>query len=1082
MIARFLHLLFVVAFVVTLTGAAAAGPRQPVAAPGATSALLISSEEAVALALNDVSPAKGGFVLRHPRHRATLTTDGFAFRPLRGPGWRWQLAAASAGVEVGPVRPVRRGGAIVYPRGGLNERYLPRSGSVEQQFVLPGRLDLGGRDLVITGRVESSGSFRRTGDGWLWETKQGVVRLGDVTVFDAGGRRLPARMEVGRSWTRIVVPGPALARAAYPVTVDPEVGANDFRISDMGPGRNAFDAFDPAVAYNPASNEYLVVWTGDATAQPFGDENEFDIFGQRVDAATGAEVGANDFRISDMGPAANTSFDAQQPAVAYNPASNQYLIVWQGDDDTAPLVNNETEIFGQRLTATGAATGANDFRISDMGPDGNTSFGAAGPTVAYNSTTNEYLVVWQGDDDTAPLVNGENEIFGQRLTATGAATGANDFRISDMGPDGNTSFAARSPAVAYNATSNEYLVVWEGDDDTAPLVEGELEIFGQRLTATGAATGANDFRISDMGPDGSIDFFVRSPTVAYNATSNEYLVVWHGDDDIAPLVDNEREVFGQRLTATGAATGANDFRVSDMGPDGNPSFGTAFPAVAYSSANDEYLVVWYGNDDTPPLVANENEVFGQRLNGTTGVEAGENDVRVSQQGEPDPAAASDAAVAYNATNNEYLVVWHGDDTPPLANGETEIFGQRVDAATGAEVGANDFRISDMGPDGTFAFEARDPAVAYNATNNEYLVVWWGDDDTAPLVNGEREIFGQRLDAATGAEVGVNDFRISDMGTDGETSFAAFDPAVAHNQTNNQYVVVWRGDDGTAPLVDEEFEIFGQRLDAATGAEVGTNDFRISDMGPDGSTGFFASDPAVAYNSRSNQYLVVWHGDDQLKTLVDQEFEIFGQRLNAATGAQVGGNDFRISDMGPNGSVNFFALWPDVAYNSRSNQYLVVWAGDDNRAPLVDNEVEIFGQRLTTTGGATGGNDFRISDLGPNKNLSFAALNPAVAYNVTGNEYLVVWEGDDDTPPLVDGENEIFGQRLTATGGATGANDFRLSDLGPDGDVNFAASHPAVAHGAAGNEYLVVWHGDEDAPPLADNEFEIFGQRFTPAGS
>ncbi len=66
--------------------------------------------------------------------------------------------------------------------------------------------------------------------------------------------------------------------------------------------------------------------------------------------------------------------------------------------------------------------------------------------------------------------------------------------------------------------------------------------------------------------------------------------------------------------------------------------------------------------------------------------------------------------------------------------------------------------------------------------------------------------------------------------DGNVSFAALNPAVAYNAMNNEYLVVWSGDDDTAPLVDEEFEIFGQRIDAATGAAIGTNDFRISDMG------------------------------------------------------------------------------------------------------------------------------------------------------------------------------------------------------------------------------------------------------------
>ena len=265
--------------------------------------------------------------------------------------------------------------------------------------------------------------------------------------------------------------------------------------------------------------------------------------------------------------------------------------------------------------------------------------------------------------------------------------------------------------------------------------------------------------------------------------------------------------------------------------------------------------------------------------------------------------AFDPAIAYNSLNNEYLVVWRGDDdTAPLVDDEFEIFGQRIDAATGAEIGANDFRISDMGPDGDANFGASVPAIAYNSQNNEYLVVWHGDDDTAPLVDGEFEIFGQRIDAATGAQIGANDFRLSDMGPDGNVTFEAFDPAIAYNSQNNEYLVVWRGDDDTAPLVNNEFEIFGQRLNAATGAPIGANDFRLSDMGPDGDAFFEAFEPAIAYNGLDNEYLVVWAGDDNTPPLVDDEFEIFGQRIDADTGAQTGANDFRLSDTGPDGDV------------------------------------------------------------------------------------------------------------------------------------------------------------------------------------
>ena len=459
--------------------------------------------------MNDLQAAADGYRLRHPRHLATFTPDGLQFTPRHGgPAWAWELTAVMAGnaplpgVRVGTVRPTsEQPGTVVYPRGGLVEQYLARRSSLEQQFVVPQPLPLGGADLVIAGAVRSLGTFEATADGWQWRTVEGAVHLGSARAYDASGRDLPATMRVTATGTRIVVDGAALARASYPVTVDPEIGANDFRISFMGHDTQ-FDAETPAVAYNPLWEEYLVVWSGDDNTGALVDgENE--IFGQFVDAETGAKV-STVWRVSDAGPDGDTAYDAYAPAIAYNSTDHEYLVVWYGDNDWAALVDEEYEIFGRRLSVNGHARGSS-FRISGMGPDGNANYSAHTPAVAYNSTANQYLVVWYGDDNTAPLVDSEYEIFGQRVDgATGAEIGT-DFRLSDMGPHGNGAYDAYIPAVAYNSTEDEYLVVWYGDDNTAPLVDGECEIFGQRVDgATGAEVGG-DFRISDMGPEADAD-------------------------------------------------------------------------------------------------------------------------------------------------------------------------------------------------------------------------------------------------------------------------------------------------------------------------------------------------------------------------------------------------------------------------------------------------------------------------------------------------------------------------------------------------------------------------------------------------
>lgn len=471
-----------------------------------------------------------------------------------------------------------------------------------------------------------------------------------------------------------------------------------------------------------------------------------------------------------------------------------------------------------------------NFRISNMGPDASAAYDANFARVAYNSTDNQYLVVWSGDDDS--LTDNEFEIWGQLLDADGVAIGVT-FRISEMGPEGNTSYGAFDPAVTYNSDANQYFVVWFGDHDVAPLVDNEFEVWGQLLDANGTEVGG-DTRLSDMGSDdGNSNYGALYPSVAYNSTDNEYLVVWQGDDDTPPLVDNEYEAWGQLVNASGVEVGL-DFRISDMGPDGTNLYVVDNPTVAYNDTDNQYMVVWSGDDDTPPLVDNAYEIFGQLLNA-------------------------------NATED-----------------------------------GGDLRLSNVGPDVGFdvtAYSAIAPQIAYNSTENQYLVVWYGDNNSGALLDDEYEVWGQLVDA-DGVEDG-SDFRVSNMGDDGDVNANAGNTSVSYSSSSNLYLVAWRGDDGAAPLIDNEIEIWGQLINADGSAE-GTDE-RISDAGPDGSTAYMALAPAIAYNSTNNGFLVVWHGDDNFGSLVDNELEIFGQFFNNPIDCPLGRYSATGDDDGDRGS-------------------------------------------------------------------------------------------------------------------------------------------------------------------------------------
>ncbi|MEZ4652627.1 MAG: hypothetical protein R3E12_03215 [Candidatus Eisenbacteria bacterium] len=992
----------------------------------------ITPETAIASAVNALKVVPGGVALENPSHRVRFDGAGVQVHPRRGPDWEWQFVRASqesGPVAEGLVAPELTGPLEVqYERGFLTERYDARARTVEQQFIIEEPLASAG-DLVIEGAVLCDGVLERSDRGWTWRNDEGVVTIADVHVFDANGRTVPAAMSIESSRTRIVVDGRGLADATYPVTVDPEIGTNDFRISDMGTdGDLTYDGQSCAVAYDATDNQYLVVWEGDDDTGGLID-GEFEIFGQRIDAVTGAAVGANDFRISDMGVNGDGTADAVSPAVAWNSSSNEYLVVWSGDDGTGTMVDGEFEIFGQRIAgASGLEVGVNDFRISDMGPEGDALFDAETPAVAYDATRNEYLVVWSGDD----VVDEEFEIHGQRLTAAGASIGVNDFRISDMGLDGDPLFDAITPQVVSAASLGEYLVVWSADDISGILVNGEFEVWGQRISAaTGSEVGVNDFRISDMGPDGNDTYDAQDPAVAWSPAENRYLVVWSGDDNLGGVVEGEREIFGQLLDGpTGTEVGTNDFRISDMGPNGDPLFDALDPAAAYNPNTHEFLVVWDGDDQGGGLDDGEFEIFGQRLSASTGTQVGANDFVMSDTGTPGSidvgAFRPRVAVRDNGTF-DYQVVWHADtDLGGLVDEEFEIYGQRL-RSDGVQIGADDFRVSDMGPDGDVDWDARQPAIAYNPDANEYLVVWEGDDNTGTLVDGETEIFGQRIDATNGSEVGTNDFRISDMGPDGDPAWDAQKPAVTYDPVTREYLVVWSGEDNLAGLVQGEFEIYGQRLSGTTGAEVGLNDFRISDMGPDGALCRSVQSRRSRSTARAastwswEAARLGWRaGGGRVRNLRAATPFPTACRSGPTTSDQRYGTRRGHRLRGRPAVLEF-----------RDQSYLVVF-GEDN-AGLRSRRVRDLRTAAGCQRAQVGANDFRISTAGNDGDDTYDAFNPAVAYNSLANEFLVVWDGEDIGGLLAPGEKEIFGQRLSAGGLQVGIDDFRISDMGPDGN-------------------------------------------------
>ncbi len=818
-------------------------------------------------------------------------------------------------------------------------------------------------------------------------------------------------------------------------------------------------------------------------------------------SAAAQETGTNDFRVSNMNIDGNASFDAYNTDIAYNSTNNQYLVVWSGD----AITDGENEIWGQILNAADGTEIGSDFRISDMGIDGDNTFRAYSPSVTYNATNNEYLVVWEGSDNIGGLVWSESEVFGQRVSAAGAELGSNDFRISDVGGTNNSGDAS-GPKVTWNSTDNQYLVIWTADDWEFGTLGFEYEVYGQLLNSTCTEIGV-DFQISDMygiGVDAGPD--AKTPDVAYNSTNNEYLVVWSGSED---LID-DYEIYAQRLSSAGAEIGTNDYVISDMGPAGDANYDAENPSICYNATNNEYLVVWKGDDNTAPLVSGEYEVHGQRLS-NTGTEIGTNDFRISDMGDDsegnstirDNYAAYYPDVAWNSTNNDYFVVWYGDDNTAILNdNENEVWGQLV-SNTGTIV-ESEQRISDSGNDGNGNFDTYEAAIAVGPGSN-YTIVWHGEDNQGSVIDGEYEIWGQIIDASqtnnnprdifsdpstvddgTTSGVKVSDLWALDMDIDDSFTYTLV--AGSGDTDNGSFTI-----SGTDLMSNTTFDYATKdtyyiRVNVFDGIANFATELIITVKEPVttlvGSNITITSVGTASNSSQDAWYPNIAYNSTNEEFMVvyradhnfDTKEEVFAQRVNTSNGSNIG-SQIQISSHVP-GNISFDVSSPAIAYNSTDNQYLVIWHGEDNISGLIDGENEIWGQFINASSGALIRSNFRISDAGGTGFDLIDAIDPDIAYNATDNEFLVVWRSDDtDNVTIIDNEQEIWGQRISNTGAQLGTNDFRISDMGTNGNSAHIANDPDISWSATDNKYLVVWDGDD-----VDGVNQAYGQFISNTGT
>jgi len=395
--------------------------------------------------------------------------------------------------------------------------------------------------------------------------------------------------------------------------------------TDVEIAATALHEWMPSVTYNPAENEFLVLWHTTGVREE-GGENMYSLHGRRVDP-DGQFVGSLLAPIKSIGPERRIL-----PRAAYNTFTGNYMVAF---------------IMGQEITEW-------DPFITIMNSAGDTVYEpfsiaenltkANHPSIAFNSKRRQYLVTYNDSR------NGNADVFGVILAEDGSIV-KEDFLIDASTGDQINSFAC------YNPANDNFLVNWEDFRNVTEWMQSS-DIYGALIDADGTVSAGSIPLCDDHGKDNEGD--QRHNNIAYNPDKNEFLVSW---TDTRPSLVNVG-VAGRFVKADGTMP-APDFTVVD-GPGSQ-----IFPHAVYVEKRQQYFVIWDDSRAEPETnwrEVKERDVYARWIT-SAGTPVG-SDIPICTKA----GSQRYSDLAYNPLMDRFFITWRDevDEEVPVPGGSGHI--------------------------------------------------------------------------------------------------------------------------------------------------------------------------------------------------------------------------------------------------------------------------------------------------------------------------------------------------------------------------------------------------------------------------
>lgn len=849
-------------------------------------------------------------------------------------------------------------------RGEAVETVTNTDEGIEQAWTFDG-LPANQGDLTVAVAVSGQRFVEKTDSGLHFRGTTYGFRYSNAVWRDADGVEyiVPAQYDNGR--ILLTVPVSVLEVSAFPAVLDPTVSAELFTDTPAN-GTTGANSRNQDLASNGSG--YLVVW------QDTRDGRNDDIFGARVDSAgmvmdttsirinaaagvqqnpTVAYIGtgyvvawetvvsagnsnivaafvSNAGTVTQLGTVAATTANETLPSLAARGSSA--LLVWQNGADVRGSIVTASAAGASFAVAAGAniekepavssnptgdylvaysetvATGNDDIRgvmVTSIGTPG-TAFNIDTATGVQTTPATEFdgtnhVVVW----------NAKSDIAAARVGPTGTLVDVTPVVINA------NAFAQQFPDVS--CTSATCLITWQDARNAASI----RDVYGAVVTSALAIT-TNDIALAAQ------THSQLSPAVATNGT--QFYLTWTDNRDLeyfyvrgsitstaGALTTTDGVVLARGSSRLGAPTTAQTTTVTDtffsdtVSSDMNLSHvrfagaGTQLdnPAKAVSTATGAQInpaaafvgassmVVWQDTRGT------DRDIYAARTNPNDGALLDANGIAIST------ATGDQDAPAIASGGNSALIVWQ--DRRNGASTGFDIYGALV-SSTGS-ITVNNISVCSQANDQSA------PKVAYDSTNNVYLVVWNEPVGASSDIRGARiSAAGVLLDANCGVPISAS-------------AGSQFSPDVTYG--NGRFMVVWEDRRNDANLGD----IYGTRVTAnGSLAVLEPNGIAITQI-----PGSAQAAPSVGFGtSYAGSFLVAWADGRTPANGTD----IWGVQINIVDGAL--GTAFAIANTTSNEGS------PDVTPGAPQNPFNIVYT--KTNTSLQTTRIQFRRITLGTAGG------------------------------------------------------------------------------------------------------------------------------------